>query len=113
METRELGNSGLTVGVVGLGCEGLLDKAPDYYAKALDLMEGAGANCIDLYSPSPDLRTNLGRAMRGRREKFILQGICAPSGKTGSTNARATCKRCGRRLMTSLKGSARTGSTSA
>ncbi|MBD5627080.1 MAG: aldo/keto reductase [Desulfovibrio sp.] len=74
METRELGNSGLTVGVVGLGCEGLLDKAPDYYAKALDLMEGAGANCIDLYSPSPDLRTNLGRAMRGRREKFVLQG---------------------------------------
>ena len=78
METRELGNSGIRVGVVGLGCEGLLDKAPAYYAEALDMMEGAGANCIDLYSPSPALRSNLGEALRGRREKFVLQGhLCA------------------------------------
>lgn len=74
METRELGNSGIRVGVVGLGCEGLLDKTPAYYVVALDLMEKAGANCIDLYSPSPVLRSNLGEAMKGRREKFVLQG---------------------------------------
>ena len=74
METRSLGRSGLTVGVVGLGCEGLLTREPDYYDEALSLMESAGANCIDLYSPSPDLRSRLGVALRGRRENFVLQG---------------------------------------
>lgn len=73
MEVRELGNTGIQVGVVGLGCEGLLDKAPGYYAEALDMMEGCGANCIDLYSPSPVLRSNLGAALKGRRDKFVLQ----------------------------------------
>ena len=73
METRELGNTGMQVGVVGLGCEGLLDKAPDYYAEALDMMEARGANCIDLYSPSPALRSNLGAALKGRRDRFVLQ----------------------------------------
>ena len=41
-------------------------------------MEAAGVNCIDLYTPDPDVRENLGKAMQGRREKFVLQAhICA------------------------------------
>lgn len=74
MEIRKLGNTGIEVGVVGLGCEGLLGKEPAYYVEALDMMEAHGANCIDLYSPSPDMRSNLGAALKGRRQKFVLQG---------------------------------------
>lgn len=65
------------VGEIGLGCEGLLGKPAEYYCQALDMMEEAGANAIDLYSPHPEMRDNLGRALAGRREKFLLQGhIC-------------------------------------
>ena len=32
-----------------------------------------GVNCIDLYTPDPTLRSMLGQAMRGRRDKFVLQ----------------------------------------
>ena len=34
---------------------------------ALDAMEAGGVNCIDLYAPNPKFRSNLGRALRGRR----------------------------------------------
>ena len=35
-------------------------------------------NCIDLYAPNPDFRSYLGKALEGRREKFILQAhLCS------------------------------------
>lgn len=74
MELRSLGTTGMRVGVAGLGCEGLLDKAPALYTEALDMMEARGANCIDLYSPGPAMHSNLGAALKGRRGKFVLQG---------------------------------------
>ena len=78
MRQRALGRSGIMVGEVGLGCEGLIGKNDEYVKTALDMMEAAGANAIDLYSPNPDMRDALGGAMRGRREKFVLQGhICS------------------------------------
>lgn len=30
-------------------------------------------NCMDLYTSDPDLRSRVGRALRGRREQFVLQ----------------------------------------
>ena len=46
-------------------------------------MEKNGSNCIDLYSPDPELRSNLGRALRGRREKFVLQAHLCTVWKDG------------------------------
>lgn len=77
MERRTLGSTDLTVGVVGLGCEGLIGKEESYCFQALDMMQVAGANAIDLYSSHPTMRTNLGKALKGRREAFVLEGhIC-------------------------------------
>ena len=74
---RTLGRSGLEVGEIGIGCEGFMEKTPAQVREMIDIMEAAGANCIDLYSPNPDMRSNLGAALRGRREKFVLQAhIC-------------------------------------
>lgn len=75
---RPLGTTGIMVGEVGLGCEGLLDKPAEYYSIALDKMQAAGANAIDLYSPNPQFRDYLGHALQGRRDKFVLEGhICS------------------------------------
>lgn len=77
MNYRKLGRTGLKVSEIGMGCEGFVDKSYEQVKEFLDVMEAGGVNCIDLYTPNPDLRTNLGRAMEGRREKFILQAhIC-------------------------------------
>lgn len=77
MEQRSLGKCGIMIGEVGLGCEGFLGKDNKYVCQALDMMEKAGASGIDLYSPNPHMRSALGEAMRGRRNKFVLEGhIC-------------------------------------
>ena len=74
MNTRQLGNTSLLVGEIGMGCEGFVDKDLNGVRELLDLMEAESCNCIDLYTPNAEMRTNLGHALRGRREKFVLQG---------------------------------------
>lgn len=73
-----LGKTGLTVSEIGMGCEGFIDKPFEDVNAFIDLMEAECANCIDLYTPNPDMRSHLGRALRGRRDKFVLQAhLCA------------------------------------
>ena len=78
MEYRTLGRTGIRVSEIGMGCEGFSGKTAAQVREMVDLMDSAGVNCIDLYTPEPKLLDNLGRALEGRREKFILQShICA------------------------------------
>ncbi len=61
-----------------MGCEGLVDKSYNQVLEFVDKMEELGINCIDLYSPNPEMRSNLGKALTGRRDKFILQShLCS------------------------------------
>ena len=77
MQYRSLGRTNFQISEVGIGCEGLLGKSEHFVHDIVDLMEENGANGIDLYSPNPDMRSFLGKALRGRREKFILEAhIC-------------------------------------
>lgn len=78
MQQRILGRTGIAVSEIGIGCEGFVNKPFEEVKAFVDLMEETGVNCIDLYSPNPDFRTNLGRALHGRREKFVLQAhLCS------------------------------------
>ncbi len=73
MQYRKLGRTGLEVSEIGMGCEGFVDKPFQQVQALVDTMEAAGVNCIDLYTPNPEFRSHLGRALQGRREKFVLQ----------------------------------------
>jgi len=74
---RKLGRTGLNVSEIGLGCEGFVQN-PALAQDFLDAAEQAGANYIDLYTSDPAARTALGKALAGRREKFILQAhLCS------------------------------------
>ncbi|MDL2219343.1 aldo/keto reductase [Ruminococcaceae bacterium OttesenSCG-928-O06] len=78
MVYRLLGNTGLMVSEIGMGCEGFVDKPYEEVKAFIDLMEREGVNCIDLYTPDPEMRSMLGRALRGRRDKFVLQAhLCS------------------------------------
>lgn len=74
MNYRALGSTGLQVGVIGIGTE-YLDGKP--YAVAEEVIHAClenGINMMDLFMPGKEVRRNIGRAMRGKRDRFIIQG---------------------------------------
>lgn len=78
MKYRELGNTGIKVSEIGIGCEGF---AGDEFRNAqyfLDIAEESGINYFDLYTPEPEVRKSVGKALEGRREKFVIQAhVCS------------------------------------
>lgn len=74
MNYRELGKTGLMVGEIGIGCEGFVDHDGALIEPLLDAAQQAGVNCIDLYTPNPDMRTRLGKALRGAAGKIRPAG---------------------------------------
>lgn len=79
MKYRKIGRcNDLAVSEIALGCEGFLGKSADEVKRMLDRAFALGINFIDMYTPNPDFRDKLGKAIAGRREKIVLQGhLCA------------------------------------
>ena len=74
ISARKLGDTGIRVGEIGLGCEGFHVEQGALIRPLLDMAERNGVNAVDLYIPDPEVRSGLGKALEGRREKFVLQG---------------------------------------
>lgn len=73
MQYRTLGKTGLAVSEIGLGCEGFVGADEALAQEMFDTALRAGVNCMDLYTPDPAVNRFVGRAIRDRREKFVLQ----------------------------------------
>ena len=77
MEYRTLGRTGLSVSCVGLGGEWLDGKSAEEVCTVIDSAIDCGMNYIDIFMPEPNVRSNIGSALKGRREKMLIQGhIC-------------------------------------
>jgi predicted aldo/keto reductase-like oxidoreductase len=78
MKYRNLGNTGLRVSAIALGCEGFMGKTPEQVRSDFDFAEMLGINFFDCYSSNPDLRSAFGAALEGRRERYVIQGhLCS------------------------------------
>lgn len=78
MQYRELGNTGLRVSEIGMGCEGFSEDGYKNTMRLFNAAEELGINYVDLYASDPEVRASVGRALKGRRQKFIIQShLCS------------------------------------
>ncbi len=74
MRYRELGKTGLRVSEIGLGAEWLERHNEEEVQAVIDRCEGCGINILDCWMSNPQVRSSIGKALKGRREKWIIQG---------------------------------------
>lgn len=74
MKYRTLGNTGVMVSEIGLGCGGFEEMSAEESRAFMDVAIDSGVNYIDLYDPNPVVRDNVGYAIKGRTDKMMVQG---------------------------------------
>lgn len=74
MRYRVLGKTGLKVSEIGLGAEWLERHNTEEVKEIIDICEKEGINILDCWMSEPNVRSNIGLALKGRREKWIIQG---------------------------------------
>lgn len=74
MRYRELGKTGLKVSEIGLGAEWLERHNAQEIKEVIDHCEACGINILDCWMSEPNVRSNIGAAIKGHREHWIIQG---------------------------------------
>lgn len=74
MRYRALGKTGLTVSEIGLGAEWLERHSAEEVRAVINCCEAQGINILDCWMPEPNVRSNIGAAIAGKRERWIIQG---------------------------------------
>ena len=78
MNYRKLGRTGIRVSEIGLGSEAFVNRDDGFAQELFDTALQAGVNYFDLYNPEPYIRDSFGKAMKGRREQFVIQAhLCS------------------------------------
>lgn len=74
MEYRRLGKTGLMVSEIGFGGEWLERHSEEECRAAIARAEELGINILDCWMSNPAVRTSIGKALAGRRERWYIQG---------------------------------------
>ena len=74
MKYRALGKTGLSVSEIGLGAEWLERCGAQEVCAVVERCEQAGINILDCWMSEPNVRSNLGAAIAGKRDRWIVQG---------------------------------------
>lgn len=74
MRYRRLGKTELMVSEIGLGAEWLERHNAEECREIIDFCEEKGINILDCWMSEPNVRSNIGGAIRGKRERWIIQG---------------------------------------
>ena len=74
MQYRRLGKTGLSVSEIGLGAEWLERHGAEECAAVIGRAAERGINILDCWMCEPKVRSNIGAAIAGQRERWIIQG---------------------------------------
>ena len=93
---RKLGNTGLEVSEVSLGCEYVWFSSEEEVKAVVDTALEAGINYIDIFVGTASTRENFGKALRGRRDRVYLAAHLGAADKDGQyvrTRDEAVCRK--------------------
>ena len=74
MKTRRLGKTDLMVSEIGFGGEWLERHTETEGIELIRYASEKGINILDCWMSEPNVRSNIGAAIKGRRERWIIQG---------------------------------------
>lgn len=78
MQYRSIGKTGMSASVIGLGAEHLDNKPYETVEIIINAALEQGFNIMDVFMPGRVVRENIGKALKGRRDKVLIQGhICS------------------------------------
>jgi len=71
---KSLGKCDLEASVVGLGCEHLEGKDFQTIDRVVKAAIECDINILDVFMSEPDVRSNIGKSLKGQRERVLIQG---------------------------------------
>lgn len=74
MEYRDLGDTGIKVSEIAFGAEFLVERPYEDTEDLIKACEANGINFVDCWMSEPDVRSHLGKAIKGNRENWVIQG---------------------------------------
>ena len=74
MQYRPIGNTGLSASIIGLGAEHIDSKPYEFVEEVIHAALEQGINMMDVFMPGDTVRSNIGKALAGNREKMMIQG---------------------------------------
>lgn len=74
MDYREIGNTGMSASIIGLGAEHLDGKPYAVVEETIHAALEHGINIMDVFMPGDEIRRNIGKALGNRRKDVIIQG---------------------------------------
>ena len=83
MRYRALGKTGLKVSEIGLGAEWLERHNGDEVSEIVHYCADKGINILDCWMSNPEVRTNIGKAIEGSRDRWIIQGHLGSTWQNG------------------------------
>lgn len=96
----------MSASIIGLGAEHLDHKPYQVCEEVIDAAIESDINIIDVFMPGKEVRDNLSRALKGRRDKVLLQGHIGSvvyNGQYDRTRDVPTCRKFFEELLHSFK----------
>lgn len=74
MRYREIGKTGVSASIIGLGCEHLDNKPYEQVKETIDAALESDINLLDVFMPGKEVRENIAKALGSRRKDVLIQG---------------------------------------
>jgi predicted aldo/keto reductase-like oxidoreductase len=104
MEYRKIGKTEIQASIIGLGSEGISRVSAVGVDRLIGCAIDRGVNIMDCCMPGLEVQNNINKALRGKREKMIIQGHIGSSATDGQYDVSRDIGTCRKNFETLLKG---------